>query len=165
VKYVITNKSKNATFARPYTNSVKKISTYSINPLTTNYTSDAVTPGAYYWRITWSSGTTESGSSGAPLINNDRRIIGQLRGAYTKCIDSAIWGPDKGVWCGKFEDSWTGVGWSGKERKLDYWLDPLGTNPATINGLCKLPVIGSSINGPSTVNNSEINTFVTTQVT
>jgi hypothetical protein len=33
-----------------------------------------------YWHVDWSSGTTEPGSSGSPLLNTSKQIIGQLYG-------------------------------------------------------------------------------------
>lgn len=35
---------------------------------------------AVYWRVVWSQGTVEPGSSGGPLFNNEHLLIGQVPG-------------------------------------------------------------------------------------
>lgn len=35
---------------------------------------------AVYWRVVWSQGTVEPGSSGGPLFNNEHLLIGQVHG-------------------------------------------------------------------------------------
>ena len=41
---------------------------------------------ANFWYLRWSSGVTEPGSSGSPLFNSSRQLIGQLYGGYSSCI-------------------------------------------------------------------------------
>lgn len=44
------------------------------------------TDGATHWYVdSWQLGTTEGGSSGSPLYNADKEIIGQLHGGYAQC--------------------------------------------------------------------------------
>ncbi|WKZ61248.1 MAG: serine protease [Cyclobacteriaceae bacterium] len=57
---------------------VMKIATYN-----TTLTQQAYL-GAQVWKAFWASGTVESGSSGGPLYNNDKRIIGQVKGIRKK---------------------------------------------------------------------------------
>jgi hypothetical protein len=38
-----------------------------------------------FWATVWSSGVTEGGSSGSPLFNADKRIVGQLWGGASSC--------------------------------------------------------------------------------
>jgi hypothetical protein len=64
---------------------VKKISLYTMSPESTDYLSNTVSPDGNHWRLVWSSGTTEIYSSGSPLINNSRHVIGQLHGGYVSC--------------------------------------------------------------------------------
>ena len=40
---------------------------------------------ANYWTMRWSSGVTEPGSSGSPLFNSSRQVIGQLWGGSSDC--------------------------------------------------------------------------------
>ena len=109
---------------------IKKITPYVITPQSTNYLNNTVDVNGNHWRVTWSSGTTEGGSSGSPLINSNRRVIGQLRGGYASC--SAQTQPD---WYGKFNISWTGNGAADSRRRLSNWLDPNNTNATTLNGI------------------------------
>ena len=94
-----------------------------------------------HWKITWNSGTTEGGSSGSPLVNNSHRVIGQLHGGYSACVDhpSGL-GPNKHDWYGKFSVSWTGNGSLDNRRKLQPWLDPLNTHQ-TLDGKDSKPFI------------------------
>ena len=84
---------------------IKKVSTYNVTPLSTDYLNNTVNASGNHWRVTWNAGTTEGGSSGSPLINSNRSIIGQLHGGYASC--SVQTQPD---WYGKFSVSWTGGG-------------------------------------------------------
>lgn len=120
---------------------VKKISTYSMTPITMPFNSGP----SVYWGVNWIAtanghGITEGGSSGSPLINSNHKVIGQLRGSNNSCSNLL------GTSCyGKFDVSWTGNGNSNIHRRLDYWLNPLG-NYTTLNGSYPF-----SINGPSIV--------------
>jgi hypothetical protein len=84
-----------------------------------------------YWKIVWNKGVTEVGSSGSPLINNDRRVIGQLCDGCSFCIPPRDKWPDG---YGKFSVSWTGSGTTENKRKLQPWLDPIGTGAFTMDG-------------------------------
>ena len=143
---------------------VKKISTTSQiqNYASTIYwfNSPSTSPNTH-WRAIYQlvDGSMESGSSGSPLMNNAHKVIGQLHGGSTD--STCTKGNTK--YYGKFNVSWTGSLTStqhpDKERRLNEWLDPKKTNPVTLNGIGKQPTIGTFIDGPSTVNNSQINTF------
>lgn len=63
----------------------------------------------------WDVGTTEGGSSGAPLFRAGL-IIGQLHGGEAACGNNA---PD---WYGAFASSWHGGGTN--QTQLQHWLDP-----------------------------------------
>lgn len=114
---------------------IKKISTYTMTPVSTNY-ADYINsdPSGPFWRLKWSStahgyGTTQNNSSGSPLLNNNHHIIGQLWGGHSACTlpnDSDLYG--------KISTSWTGNGNSDYRRRLNYWLDPSGTGTQTLNG-------------------------------
>ena len=87
--------------------------------------------GAQTWRIAnWDLGTTEPGSSGSPLFDQNQRIIGQLYGGGAACSGLANNGqPD---YYGRFDISWTGGGTN--TTRLSNWLDPSGTNATSIDG-------------------------------
>ena len=78
--------------------------------------------GAPCWRvISWEYGVTEGGSSGSPLYDQNKRIIGQLYGGQASC--SYLFND----YYGRFDVSW-GNG-------LANFLDPLGTNQVTLDGI------------------------------
>lgn len=85
----------------------------------------------------WDLGTTEPGSSGAPLFNQAQRAIGQLHGGYAAC------GNDQPDWYGRLSVSWTGGGT--RETRLRDWLDPEGTGALVLNGLDDTPAFRLSV--------------------
>jgi V8-like Glu-specific endopeptidase len=103
---------------------VKKICVEN-NTLTSTFY-DPVTgdTNADHWRIAdWDIGVTEGGSSGSPLYNQNKRIVGQLHGGDAECNGLSDNGqPD---WYGKFSSSWNG-GVTDATR-LRSWLDPNNT--------------------------------------
>lgn len=131
---------------------VKKISTYSCTPTTVSYNSSPYVNWAVSWLGTANGhGITETASSGAPLINSSHRVIGQLRGASDILSCSNYTGTSK---FGKVSDSWTGYGNNDYRRRLDYWLDPYGTNTQIIDGLSPY-----NMSGPSLICGSSTGTF------
>ncbi len=84
--------------------------------------------GANHLRVgRWDLGTTEGGSSGAPLFNSDRRVVGQLHGGYAAC------GNRRADWFGRLSVAWDGDKRSG--TRLSDWLDPIGSGTLTLDGL------------------------------
>lgn len=76
--------------------------------------------GGTHWRVTgWDVGTTEGGSSGCPLFNASKQIVGQLHGGTADC---------SGGWdeFGKLSSSW-GLG-------LSSWLDPTASGVTSLGG-------------------------------
>jgi hypothetical protein len=107
----------------------KKIATHDIVPTSV--------VGNRYWRIYWSQtpngwSVTEGGSSGSPLFNQDQRIIGQLFGGFLggqpNCNDPAN---DEGDY-GKLSYSWENAGATDVRRRLNEWLDPVGSGATTV---------------------------------
>lgn len=126
---------------------VKKISTVSSTPVSTVYKDYNESSEGAHWKVTWKStlngyGTTEPGSSGSPLLNANHRIIGQLHGGYSNCVDS-ISAPD---WYGKLNLSWNN-NTNNIHRRLDCWLDSLNTGAQTMEGLMIIPS-AITINSP-----------------
>ncbi len=74
----------------------------------------------------WDIGTTEGGSSGSPLFDQDERIVGQLHGGGAACGNNE---PD---WYGRIYTSWEGGG--SPQTRLKDWLDPLDLGVAFIDG-------------------------------
>jgi lysyl endopeptidase len=126
--------------------------------------------GADTWRIiNWEQGTTEPGSSGSPLFNQNGHIVGQLYGGSASC--SSI----TSDYYGKFSTSWNG---NSPATRLRDWLDPLNTNVTVLNGLGGAPVLafdaallsinniddvtcGSTVNPSVTIRNNGTTTMTT----
>lgn len=115
---------KTVTIHHP-TGDVKKISINTDSIITSGYYNPS---GTTHWTVNdWESGTTESGSSGAPLFDQNLRIIGQLHGGDAAC------GKNAQDYYGKFAVSWNSN--STKSRQLKAWLDPDTTNKLILDGL------------------------------
>ena len=78
-----------------------------------------------HWRLNWDEGGTEGGSSGSPLFDENKLIVGQLHGGSGECGS----GTD---YYGKISTSWNGGGTS--TTRLSNWLDPNGTGQTSISG-------------------------------
>ncbi len=91
--------------------------------------------GSYskFYTVAWytgsqNKGVTEQGSSGSPLFNSDKRIIGQLYAGSSAC--DYMSGTDL---YGRVYSSWTGDGTN--NGSLKPWLDPNNTNISTLDGI------------------------------
>lgn len=82
--------------------------------------------GTTHWRIfDWEDGTTEGGSSGSPLFNESKQVIGQLHGGQASCFNNV------NDYYGRLALSFT---------YIQQWLDPDSTGVTNINGF-PFPVI------------------------
>jgi hypothetical protein len=111
---------------------IKKISTYT-SPLVPGYW--AGNPKQAFWQVAWvgtasGHGTTEGGSSGSPLFDDQGRLVGTLTGGDSSCDSAALDAPD---YYGMFSYHWDQNG-SDSANVLKYWLDPDNTNVLSING-------------------------------
>jgi lysyl endopeptidase len=70
--------------------------------------------------IDWDKGTTEPGSSGSPLFDDNHRVIGQLHGGGAAC------GNDLSDYYGRFHTSY-------KEANLKKWLDADNSGTLTVD--------------------------------
>ena len=108
---------------------VKKISMDFDAPITdsysdTKYTFDINT----HWRIVdWEIGTTEGGSSGSPLFDENHRIVGDLTGGEADCEESV------NDYYAKFSESW--ANFSEANQQLKVWLDPLNLGLNVLDGM------------------------------
>lgn len=81
------------------------------------------------WQVTWDRNTTtEGGSSGSPLFDNNGRIIGQLWGGGASCTQ--LTAPD---YYGRLINSWNPSGSNSTNRLMD-WLDPNNSGVTTLDG-------------------------------
>jgi len=136
---------------------IKKISFDYDSVTSTNYLS---TSGTTHWRVgNWEDGTTEPGSSGSPLFDQNHRIVGQLHGGYASCASITA------DWYGKVARSWNGGG--SISSQLKFWLDMDNTGVLTLDGFD--PNVGVSIshtpleNTVDTVNNYEVICSITSR--
>ncbi len=111
---------------------IKKISTYE-----GGLTSDSWqgTVDNTHWSLTWKSttnghGVTEGGSSGAPLFNEEGRIIGDLTGGTSDCNA----GQNDEDLFGKFSYSWDQTDAS-QTKQLKPFLDPTESGVETLDGI------------------------------
>ena len=110
-------------------------------PKEINFDNDQVYNDGWYssqthWGLYWDEGGTAPGSSGSPLFDSDKRIIGQLSGGTGGDCD----GYDL---YGKFSTSWEG---SSSTNRLKDWLDPTNTGAFTINGIYESTSYGCTDN-------------------
>ncbi|MCA9253002.1 MAG: proprotein convertase P-domain-containing protein [Phycisphaerales bacterium] len=98
----------------------KRIS-FEFQPTTvTTYLQEPVPGDGTHVRIEdWDVGTTEPGSSGSPLFDQNHRVIGQLHGGFASCTSQTS------DWYGRFAGSWT--------AGLSTHLDPGNTGATTVD--------------------------------
>lgn len=113
---------KTTTIHHPF-GDVKKISLDNNPPITgdfLDYDEDA------FWNIlVWDAGTTEGGSSGAPLFNKDHHLVGTLTGGSANCNQPV---DDYYI---KFHLAWDK--YPSSDQQLKHWLDSAGTGLKKVN--------------------------------
>ena len=82
------------------------------------------------WRIeAWERNTTtEGGSSGSGLWDENHHLIGQLHGGQASCSNSI------NDYYGKFSMSWDGNGSTSSSQRLQDWLDPQNSGVTSLDG-------------------------------
>ncbi|MBN1251316.1 MAG: T9SS type A sorting domain-containing protein [Bacteroidales bacterium] len=104
---------------------IKKISIDYDAPITGDY-GEGFLENAHWQILEWDVGTTEGGSSGSPLFDQNHFIIGDLTGGEASCYYNY------NDYYSKFDLSWDY--YTDENMQLKKWLDPLNINPETING-------------------------------
>ena len=104
----------------------EKSISFENDPLSVTSYQSNVSPGdGTHLRVgDWDAGTTEPGSSGSPLFDQNHYVVGQLHGGAAACDN------DQPDWYSWFPVSWEGGGTS--IDRLSDWLDPLGTGVLTV---------------------------------
>lgn len=126
---------------------VKKISLYSTTSCSTSVSIDDRDTDA--WAVRWAQGTTEQGSSGGGLFNQNRRLVGLLSGGDADCSN-----PGGTDYFGRLVRAWRANNTSSGQLKA--WLDPdnsgrvslCGQNPDTP---CDNTVRTTGLSSPGTV--------------
>ncbi len=106
---------------------IKKIS-FDDNPSVAVQAMGSTEPNSS-WQVIWDRNTTtEGGSSGSPLYDQNKRIIGQLWGGGASC--QQLSSPD---YYGRLFNSWNPSGSNSTNRLMD-WLDPNSSGVSAIDG-------------------------------
>ena len=97
----------------------------------------------------WDIGTTEGGSSGSPLFNSSKKLIGILSGGLASCGDSIGYnaGTNRVIFSlsGNENDYFAKMYYAWDHiplynRQLKRWLDPIGVGQLVIGGLTSMTV-------------------------
>ncbi len=86
-------------------------------------------PNAFWVLRNWDTGATEGGSSGSPLLDSEKRVIGTLTGGESFC--SSPRGPDIYASLYKF---WDVEGSLDNPNSISYYLDPEGLGVTQMSG-------------------------------
>jgi lysyl endopeptidase len=95
-----------------------------------------------HWKSITDIGVFQPGSSGSPLMDANKRIVGQLHGGSTATGNDC---KVTGAYFGRFNLSWDQG--STPESRIKEWLDPTNTGAVTQNGYFRPAVQGFSIGG------------------
>ena len=104
----------------------KSISVFDTAPTAQNIIIDGRTVSA--WRVVWAQGTTEQGSSGSGLWNQDGRAIGMLSGGGASCSSQ-----DEPDFYGRMQVAWQES--ASCDGQLKCWLDPDNSGVLTLDGI------------------------------
>ncbi|MEO6693798.1 MAG: T9SS type A sorting domain-containing protein [Ignavibacteria bacterium] len=128
---------------------IKKIS-MDENPAVTSNGFGGRLPGGF-WDVVWDQGVTEGGSSGCPMYDQNKRVIGQnLGGNPASCTNPQ----SVHKVFGKLSESWAFGGSSGTQLKD--WLDPINSGVATLDGIDDLTGVAPVSNFTSNIQNLPI---------
>jgi lysyl endopeptidase len=97
----------------------------------------------------WDIGTTEGGSSGCPLFNSSKKMIGVLSGGLASCGDSIGYNSNtnrvifslsgnENDYFSKLYFAWDH--YAATNKQLKHWLDPIATGQLVIGGLTSMAV-------------------------
>lgn len=98
-----------------------------------------------HWTTHWEEGITQGGSSGSPLLDQNRRIVGQVHGkVYENGHNINTYPCDMNYTSyGKFSASWDGGG--ADSCRLKNWLDSIGSNPMYVDGSGDIKIFGCNV--------------------
>ena len=107
---------------------IKKISIDNDAAVTSKFNSSYHPKG--FWNVLrWEYGVTEQGSSGGPLLDQNKQLIGCLTGGSASCPP----GLPTNDYFEKFALAWNYRAESNKQLKV--WLDPLNSNVEQLDGM------------------------------
>jgi hypothetical protein len=121
---------------------IKKISVDQdpliINPSAISWNNKVITPANYHLRMGIDKGSFKVGSSGSALLNQKKRVVGQLHGGQDTCVNPI-------GYFGRLFISWDGSDLA--NGRLKDWLDPGDSQIDTLNGIENPVKGGSTISG------------------
>lgn len=92
-----------------------------------------------HWKVVPDVGVYQGGSSGGPLFDPQKRIIGQLHGgSFNACAVPT-------AYFGRFNQSWADG--TGPDSRLRDWLDPTNTGVITKAGYARPVAVGYALSG------------------
>jgi lysyl endopeptidase len=106
---------------------VKKVSIDNDPPAVGSYSESSYLKNGFWWIKKWDVGTTESGSSGCPLFNSNKLLIGTLTGGTATCTNSTD------DYFSMFGKQWNY--YSQSDKQLKKWLDPDNTGALSLESL------------------------------
>ena len=125
----------------------KKINFGSGNTYQSNWNGQGEnSPYGSHWKVYWSAGGTEGGSSGSPVFDSNKRVLGPLSGGPDVACES---NGDYALY-GRLTRAW--------DMGISNYLDPDGTGTRYVNGTYTAQVLGCTDPGASNYNpNATIN--------
>lgn len=90
------------------------------------WNNQVTTPPNHHFRARYDFGSFDVGSSGAPLLNQDKHFVGQLHGGSASCTGST-------AYFGRLNIAWEGG--DGALTQLKNWLDPLNLSVFMWDGM------------------------------
>ncbi|MEZ4987855.1 MAG: hypothetical protein R2795_22975 [Saprospiraceae bacterium] len=116
------------------------------------WSNDVTTPPNQHFRVTYSDGTIQPGSSGGALFNQEHRVVAQLQGSTgTTTCDATV------GFFGRIFQAWEGQWPSGR---LKDWLDPLGTDTLFIDAFSGQRTLLVTTDDDEPVANVDVSFFV-----
>ena len=106
------------------------------DPLTTNPNGWYTSPPGYVWVSECDNGVIQGGSSGGPLFDQNKRVVGMVSGYIPRTT------PPITVYQGRFDLSWNGGGTS--DTRLKDWLDPGNTGAMSTTTLRRWYISGAN---------------------
>jgi lysyl endopeptidase len=121
---------------------IKKISVDQdpliINPSAISWNNKVITPANFHLKMGIDKGSFKVGSSGSALLNQKKRVVGQLHGGLDTCVNPI-------GYFGRLFISWDGSDLA--NGRLKDWLDPGDSQIDTLNGIENPVKGGSTISG------------------
>lgn len=133
----------------------KRISFDNDTATFTNYDSSQVVPNGSHLRIgAWDQGTTEAGSSGSAIWDQNHHVVGTLHGGAASCTT-----PNEPEYYGRLHRQWLGGGSAASQLKA--WLDPNNSGVTTLAGKddCAPPTIAINSIAPNPANIGDVVSF------